>query len=204
MLDSPGSYRAFARCAVLSSALVAMAAPATHAETRVEGTVDSIRLEVHDASVQEVLTALGANYDLRFRSATPLDRTVSGSFNGPLSGVVAWVLDGYNYIGKTGNGTMQVIVLGGQQQAQQVSPLIGTMPQHGQQVSPPAGTTPQQAQQTMPSPSLQPAANTHGASSGRSASQQPPAALPVIVAPAIPLPGGWGIASAPSLPPAQP
>jgi hypothetical protein len=206
MPNSLGSStcRTFAKCAALLSALVALAAPAAHAETRVEGTVDSIRLEAHDASVQEVLTALGANFDLRFRSATPLDRTVSGSLKGPLRGVVARVLDGYDYIGKTGNGTMQVIVLGLQQQAQQISPLIGTMPQQASRVSPPVGIMPQQAQQTMPRASSRPAANPQGAASGRPAIQQSSAAFPVIVAPAVPPPSAWGIVSAPPLPTTPP
>jgi hypothetical protein len=198
------STRTFARCAVVLNALVALAAPAAHAETRVEGTVDSIRLEAHDVTVQEVLTALGANFDLSFRSATPLDRTVSGSFHGPLRGVVARVLDGYNYIGKTGNGTMQVVVLGLQQQAQQVSPLIGTRPQQAPQISPPIGIGPQQPQQTSPRASSRPAANPQGAASGRPATQQSSAAFPVIVAPAVPAPSAWGIVSAPPLPPAPP
>jgi len=83
-----------------------------HAEIILEGPANALQIEMHDASIQEVLSALGANYGLRFSSATPLDRSVSGSFNGPLPRLVARLLDRYNYVVKSANGTLEVVVLG--------------------------------------------------------------------------------------------
>jgi hypothetical protein len=86
------------------------ASPA-QAEIVLEGSASALQIEMRDASVQEVLTALGVNYGLRFSSATPLDRSVSGSFKGPLPRLVARLLDRYNYIVKSANGTLEVVVL---------------------------------------------------------------------------------------------
>jgi hypothetical protein len=136
------------RCgAVLLGGLVALMAPATHAETRVEGQVDSIRLEAHDATVREVLAALSASYHLRFRSSTPLDRSATGSFNGPLLRVIATVLASYNYVVKNEeDGTIEVIVLGSQGPTPQPAPSAQT-PTWDAFVS-----TPQPAQRDAPAP----------------------------------------------------
>jgi hypothetical protein len=47
-------------------------ATAGHAETQLAGGVDAVRMEARDASIEEVLTAIGASYGLRFRTAVPL------------------------------------------------------------------------------------------------------------------------------------
>src|SRR4029453_9231046 len=89
-----------------------VAAFPAHAEIILEGPADALQIEMHDASVQEVLLVLGANYGLRLSSSAPLDRSVSGSFNGPLPRLVARLLDRYNYVVKSANGTLEVVVLG--------------------------------------------------------------------------------------------
>ena len=89
-----------------------VAAFPAHAEIILEGPANALQIEMHDTSVQEVLLVLGANYGLRFSSAAPLDRSVSGSFNGSLPRLVARLLDRYNYVVKSANGTLEVVVLG--------------------------------------------------------------------------------------------
>jgi hypothetical protein len=69
-------------------------------------------VEVRDASIEEVLTALGASYGLRFRSATPLGGRITGTFEGPLLQVVARMLDRYDYIVKKTDGVIDIAVLG--------------------------------------------------------------------------------------------
>ena len=116
MAGSPGnSFHRFvlSRLAalLLGGGVIATAFP-VHAEIILEGPANALRIEMHDASVQEVLLVLGANYGLRFSSPAPLDRSVSGSFNGPLPRLVARLLSRYNYIVKSANGTLEVVVLG--------------------------------------------------------------------------------------------
>lgn len=121
-------------CTIVFAALVFFVAGAAGAETRIEGDAGSIRLQARDASVQEVLTALGAAYELRFRSATPLTRTITGSYRGPLARVVARVLVGYDYVAKSANGKMEVDVLSAQQ-GQPEAPPASAIPGVGVSVT---------------------------------------------------------------------
>ena len=113
-----------------------------HAEIILEGPANALQIEMHDASVQEVLLVLGANYGLRFSSAAPLDRSVSGSFNGPLPRLVARLLDRYNYVVKSANGTLDVVVLGARDAAP-AAPSVGfAAPSAGLAAPRPAPTAP--------------------------------------------------------------
>ena len=109
----------------LVGGLFALVIHPAQAETRIDGTVDSVRIEMDHASVQEVLTALGTAYDLRFRSTAPLDRNITGSLQGSLPRVIGRLLEHYDYVVKSGNGTIEVLVLARQpaQQAQPAAPL---------------------------------------------------------------------------------
>lgn len=114
MARSPGnSFHCFllTRLAALLFGGAVTAFPA-QAEIILDGPANALQIEMHDTSVQEVLLVLGANYGLRFSSAAPLDRSISGSFNGPLPRLVARLLDRYNYVVKSQNGTLEVVVLG--------------------------------------------------------------------------------------------
>jgi hypothetical protein len=105
-------------------ALVVLSSPATNAETRLTGQVDAIRMEARDASIEDVLAALGATYGLRFSTQTPLGAHITGTFTGPLLKVVAQVLNGYDYVSKSTNGAVEVAVVG----AQQAVPSPATLP----------------------------------------------------------------------------
>jgi hypothetical protein len=110
--NSPSRALPARYCAFLVGALVALLSPAVQAETRLTGQADAIRMEARDASIDEVLAALGAAYGLRFRTATPLGGRISGSFEGPLLRIVARVLDRYDYVVKRTGGIVEVAVLG--------------------------------------------------------------------------------------------
>ena len=62
--------------ALLVGAFVTMMAPATHAETRLTGQVDAVRMEVRDASFEEIFDALGASYGLRRLARSAHDGTI--------------------------------------------------------------------------------------------------------------------------------
>ena len=73
-------------------------AQSVRADVRVTGPPEAIRLEAHDAPVQEVLAALKASFGLRYRGVEGLDRRISGTYQGPLPRVVRRLLDGYDFI----------------------------------------------------------------------------------------------------------
>jgi hypothetical protein len=80
------------------------------AEIRVQGQADDVRVEARDASVAEILAALGERFALRYRG-TPGNGGITATFEGPLRRVVARVLAGYNYVIADRSDGIEVIVL---------------------------------------------------------------------------------------------
>lgn len=99
---------------VLPAILLAALFPARSlgAETRVTGEPDAVRVEARDSRVEEVLVALGASFGLQYRSTSALSRRVSGTYEGSLRRVVTRLLDGYDFVMKTGSDGIEVTVYG--------------------------------------------------------------------------------------------
>jgi hypothetical protein len=91
---------ALRRCGALAACLFLFAAGPVRAEILLEGSAASVRLEVTQASVDEILAALGKGYNVRYRTAIALDRQLTGSYSGPLARVIARVLEGYDYVAR--------------------------------------------------------------------------------------------------------
>jgi hypothetical protein len=90
--------------------LAALQCNSAQAEIRVQGPADDVRLEARDATVGEILAALGERFALRYRG-TPDDHGVTATFEGPLRRVVVRVLAGYNFVIAAHGGGLEVIVL---------------------------------------------------------------------------------------------
>ncbi|MEH2491077.1 hypothetical protein [Bradyrhizobium sp. AZCC 2230] len=105
--------RSLTSSAVTVAAVIfaALATNALRAEVRVHGQAGDVRVEAHDATVAEILAALGERFALRYRGATGGDG-VTATFEGPLRRVVGRVLDRYNYVIETRGDRLEVIVLG--------------------------------------------------------------------------------------------
>ena len=86
--------------------------PLAHGEASISGAESDMTIEVHDTPVQEVLAALGTRFGLRVRGTTSLDRRIDGRYEGALRGVVARLLNGYDYVIKTDERAIEVIILG--------------------------------------------------------------------------------------------
>jgi len=91
------------------------ATQALHAQgssaVRISGDASALQLDVHQATLAEVLTALG-QFNVRYRSQGALTGTIDGSYSGSLGHVLTRVLDGYNYAIKQSDSTREVIVVG--------------------------------------------------------------------------------------------
>jgi hypothetical protein len=96
---------------LVGGALAAATTPAL-AEMRVRGSPEAVRIEARDSSVAEILSALSSAFNMHYQSSANLDKRLSGTYAGPLSRVLARILDGYNFVVKTDNGTIAVTVLG--------------------------------------------------------------------------------------------
>jgi hypothetical protein len=77
----------------------ALAAAGASAEVRVSDAGDGrLTIEAHDATVRQVLDALGAARPLRLRTSDALAHTVTGTYTGSLSRVLSRILDGYDHV----------------------------------------------------------------------------------------------------------
>jgi hypothetical protein len=86
---------------------------AARAEVHVEGSPAAVRITARGDSVGDVLSALGAAFNLQHRSAIDLDAAANPTYAGPIERVIANLLDGFNYAVKTSRGTAtEVIVFG--------------------------------------------------------------------------------------------
>ena len=93
---------------ILGSAVLAaghFCAPLGHAEAIVSGADNNLTIEARDTSLQDVLNALGAKFDLRVRGLSSLNRQVEGRYEGSLRAVVTRLVNGYDYVLKTDSGT---------------------------------------------------------------------------------------------------
>ncbi len=145
---------------VLTTAPALILPRVAHAEVRVEGNIDSVRLEARDASVGEALEALSAAFGLLVQNSAGLDRRISGTYRGSLRQVVSGLLAGRNYVAIYSGGRVEIRDFGAVNDAQALSALTPS------------------AIAAMPSG----VRTTKGRSSGRPASNVPAATLPAVSA----------------------
>src|SRR5258707_12847646 len=77
--------------AMIAVLVSTMQAPAS-AKTEVEGRSDAVRLSAEDASLNEVLAALSARFNLTYMPAPELNRAVAGVYSGALHQKFASIL----------------------------------------------------------------------------------------------------------------
>jgi hypothetical protein len=100
------------RAAILLGAALVLAPTSVLAEMQVRGSPEAVRIEARDAPVEEILAALSRSFGMHYQLLAKLDKRVSGTYAGPLPRVVTRILDGYNFILKTDNGSIAVTVVG--------------------------------------------------------------------------------------------
>ena len=103
--------------------LAAVPCNSARAEVRVQGEMLDLRVEARDATVAEILAALGERFALHYRGPTG-DRGLTMTFEGPLRRVVARALDGYNYVIRDRGDGLEVIVLSTQSRHAVPAPLF--------------------------------------------------------------------------------
>ena len=103
--------------------LVALHCHGVRAEIRVQGSAGDVRLEARDATVADILAALGERFALRYRGI-PASSGITATFAGPLRRVVARVLTGYNYVIADHPEGLEVIVLSAGSPRAVVAPTI--------------------------------------------------------------------------------
>ena len=100
------------RAAIALGVALAIAPTAVLAEIQVSGSSEAVTIEARDTSVEDILAALSRAFDMDYQSSIDLDKRLYGTYVGPLSRVVTRVLQGYNFVLKTDNGSIFVTVVG--------------------------------------------------------------------------------------------
>jgi hypothetical protein len=99
------------RCAFgLWAALICGLATAARAEVHVAGSPAAVRITTNQDAVSDVLSALAATFNVRYRAAVPLDAAANATYSGSFTQVVSSLLDGYNYVMKVGRESTEIIV----------------------------------------------------------------------------------------------
>ena len=117
LLDaSPTAQRAIMRqrrCAFgLWAALIyGLFAPA-HAEVQVVGSLAAVRITTSQDAISDVLSALAATFNVRYRTAIPLDAVADATYAGSFGQVISRLLDGYSYVVKKHGETTEITVFG--------------------------------------------------------------------------------------------
>jgi hypothetical protein len=106
----------------------ALPANSLRAEVLVQGQAGAVRVEAHDATVAEILAALGERFALRYRGI-PESGSVTATFEGPLRRVVGRVLERYNYVIEPRADGLEVVVLGAAS-SQAAPPPVYTSPSY--------------------------------------------------------------------------
>ena len=99
MLRDPIRQRLCGRFAAVLGVLLFASLPA-RGEVLLQGDAAAVRLDVTEATVDEILVALNRDYGLRYRTTIALDRHLSGTYTGPLPRVLARILEGYDYVAR--------------------------------------------------------------------------------------------------------
>jgi hypothetical protein len=100
------------RAAIVLAAALAIAPTSVFGEIRVRGTPEAVTVEARDTSVGEILAALSRAFEIDYQSSVDLDKSVYGTYVGSLSRVLTRILQGYNFVLKTDNGSIAVTVVG--------------------------------------------------------------------------------------------
>ena len=96
----------FHRGALLAAALLGASPASADAVSVSDSGSGRVQVEVHDASLGQVLAALHESHFIEFSASDPLSRTVTGTYTGTLSHVLSRLLEGYNYfLHVTASGT---------------------------------------------------------------------------------------------------
>jgi len=92
--------------------LMIVASSASAADVRVRGDSGALTIDVTNATVGEILSALAVNYDLHYDGSLALGRICSGTYSGTLPNVVARLLGGYNFVLKVSGERVEASILG--------------------------------------------------------------------------------------------
>jgi hypothetical protein len=98
--------------AVLAACFICIGLPqSASAEVRVSGTAKAVNVTAQDATLDEILRALQANFKFQYKGGA-LPNPISGTYSGSLRSVVVRLLTGHNYVTREANSELIVTLVG--------------------------------------------------------------------------------------------
>jgi hypothetical protein len=82
------------------------------AEVVVDGDHDQMQVSVDNDTIANVLEALSQKGNLRYRSSSPLNKVIGGSFSGSLGHVLSRVLVGFDFVAHYNPQGIEIFVYG--------------------------------------------------------------------------------------------
>lgn len=116
-IAAPPARMRLLRAAVALSLLLT-ASPA-FAATDIQGTPDDLRLDVQNATIDEILNALAARFKLTFTTHSHSLRALTGTYSGTLRKTLTRILDGNDYIMELSDRGFEIVILGASTAEQQ-------------------------------------------------------------------------------------
>src|ERR1700751_3943821 len=79
-----------------------------HAEVQVEGSLAPVRITTSQATISDVFAALTTTFNIKTRIEIPLGAAAEASYAGSFGHVIWRLLDGYDYVIKRDQGTIEI------------------------------------------------------------------------------------------------
>jgi hypothetical protein len=96
----------------LGAALICGLAASARAEVHLEGSPAAVRISTSQDAIADVLSAFAATFNVRYRSSIPLDAAADAAYSGSFEQVISRLLNGYNYVIKTDQGSTEIVIFG--------------------------------------------------------------------------------------------
>jgi hypothetical protein len=145
--------------ALLAAVVLCVAAPAAAEVSVIDTGGGELAIEARDATVQEILEALGQTRTIQFQNSDALSRRVTGTYTGTLRRVLSRILEGYDHVIRSTASGIQIDVVGAAKSAKATASGGPTMtvasPRVGPRVAPRASTNvdaDEDSTQTKPAP----------------------------------------------------
>jgi hypothetical protein len=101
------------RCSfALAMALTCGVAAVAAAEVNVEGTPAAVRITTSQDTISDVLAAVAATFNVKYRTAIPLDAAANATYSGSFGQVISRLLDGYSYVIKKNPDATEIVIFG--------------------------------------------------------------------------------------------
>jgi hypothetical protein len=109
MKDKRRSF-AHGRVIALAAALSCGAIATAQAEVHIEGSPDAVRITANHDTIAGVLAAVATTFHVKYRTTVNLTAPTDGTYSGSLRQVISRLLGGYNYVVKSDQDTIEIVV----------------------------------------------------------------------------------------------